>query len=247
MRKVVQRGGLLSPVDGYFARDAYRSQAPERRCLSNPIEAGYNMGMDIPESIIKEIVESIKNGEIDSNKLSELNKCIVDSIPVGDVDPNLKARALTENIETAFRTKEFGGVHLFLSKSLNDEVFVLGTSSKGFSRKITRKDNIIPGKNIIGKIMVSFAEKLNDKAIQSEQYTAVNKLDNWTRLINTSLIFIDVADFIATKLAKTPSAKSLGLDATLIFKDAMRIEPKTELGKITREEAQRELLAKHVA
>lgn len=205
------------------------------------------MGMDILENIIKEIVDSIKNDEMDSNKLSELNEYIVSSTPSGDVDLNVKSRALIENIKTAIHTKEYGGIHLFLSKSLDDEVFVLGTSTKGFSRKVLGKDSIVPGKNIIGKMMVSFAEKLNAKAIKYEQYTAVNKLDNWTRLINTSLSFVDVADSTATQLAKTPSAKSFGLDATLIFKDAIRIEPKTELGKIARAEAQRELLAKHVA
>ncbi len=205
------------------------------------------MGMDIPENIIKEIVDSIKRGDIDSSKLSELNEIIANSTPSGDVDANVKARALIENINTAFQTKEFGGIHLFLSRSLNDEVFVLGTSTKGFSRSVARKNSIVPGKSLIGKIAASFAEKLNAKAIKYEQYTATNKLDNWTRLINTSLSFVDVADFTATRLAGTPSAKSLGLDATSIFKDAVRIEPKTELGKITREEAQRELLSKHVA
>ncbi|MDE1965763.1 MAG: hypothetical protein KGI41_00780 [Patescibacteria group bacterium] len=203
--------------------------------------------MDIPENIIKEIVESINNGEVDSNKLSALSKYVISSAPVGEVDPEFKAKALIENIRTAVQTKEFGGVHLFLSRSLNDEVFVLGTSNKGFSRSVLGKDSIAPGKNIIGKMIASFAEKLNDKAIKYERYTATNKLDNWSRMIKTSIIFVDKADLTATQLAKTPSAKDLGFDATSIFKDAVRIEPKTELGKITREEAQRELLAKNVA
>jgi hypothetical protein len=195
------------------------------------------------EGTIKEIVASIKKGEIDTHKLSELNRLIANGVQAGDVNPSVKADALTENILLAFETREIGGVHSFLMTNLDDHVFVLGTSEKGFSKKYIGDESTIIG----NKILVNIAKRLHKLSVKYGKYTAVNVLDNWTRLIISSLAFVDGADSAATQLAKTPIAKSLEMDAAAIFKDAIKVEPQTDLGKVTRKEAQKELLEKYVA
>lgn len=197
----------------------------------------------IVRDIIKEIVASIKKGEIDTDKLSELNKLVASGVQVGDVNPGVIADALTSNILLAFETREIGGIHSFLMTNDQDQVFVLGTSMKGFSKKYGGEKGTMVG----NKILVSIAKILHKLSIKYERYTAVNVLDNWKRLIDSSLEFVYATDFTATQLAKTPVAKSLGMDATAIFKDAIKVEPQTDLGKLTRKEAQKELLEKYVA
>jgi len=208
----------------------------------------------IPADIIEKsekLVDSIKKGEGYTEQLLKLNREVANSINIGDVDSNIKADALTEGIKLAIETREIGGINTFLSTSLDDNVFVLGTSSKGFSRKFIEEyeeyEDVFFGRTIIERMMNRIAIKIRSIAVKSQRRTAINVLDNWTRLIKTSLIFINLADYTATQLALTPLAKSLGMDATAIFKDAVKIEPQTDLGKITRKEAQRELLEKTVA
>jgi hypothetical protein len=196
---------------------------------------GWKSILNSAAAVYKNLFIGVKTG-IKTGVLGTLNSAVevlnrraTGGVRIGDVPLSDKIDALKGNISFFSKT----GNNTFLKTSLDDTSNLFGSSKKGINENFGGKENIKPG------ILKPVAQAAN-LAARGIRYVAIDVLHKLPMLINSSLSFVDASDITSSQLAKTPFAIEKGMDARAIFKDSLKVEPETELGKIARDRSRQE-------
>lgn len=166
-----------------------------------------------------------------NSAIEVVNRRIATGKVMGNVDLELKRQAVIANIKLGWET----GSNSFINTS-SDDASVFGANKHGHSEEFGHKDTLKEGNAVLTKA----AEALN-KTSRAIKYVAIDVLHKAPMMVTSSLNFADALDITASTIAKMDYAQKQGMDANAIFKDAVRVEPETTLGKIARNRAQQEM------
>ena len=154
------------------------------------------------------------------------------SIAIGDIPVSTKLNDALSNVKLYGET----GVNTFLQTSAEDNS-AFGMSKGGLFESFGGKDTLNKDTTVAGKIVA----KTVNTASRIVKWFAIDALHKAPMSVTSSMNFVDALDITSSRLAKTDYAKESGMSSMDIYKDALKVEPQTDLGKIARNRSQQDM------